>query len=189
MSDARERVEVRSTGDLWAWLGAKHTRDEGVWLVTWKAARPDRYVPRDAVLDALIAYGWIDGRRMKLDEERTMQLISPRRQEAWAKSYRERVERLRAEGRMRPPGEAVVERATRAGTWEANTDVDALTVPDDLDTALRQRAARTWWDASAPSYRRNVLRWIAGAKRAPTRAKRVETVADHAARGKKVPQY
>ena len=62
--DKFERVEVESSGDLWEWLDRYHDRRESVWLVTWKAARRDRYVSRDEVLDALTAYGWIDGRRL-----------------------------------------------------------------------------------------------------------------------------
>ncbi len=90
-----ERVEIKSEDDLWQWLQQYHGNSESVWLVTWKAAHPDRYVSRDTVLDALIAHGWIDGRRLKLDDTRTMQLISPRKQQVWAQTYKDRAERLR----------------------------------------------------------------------------------------------
>ena len=78
-------VEVASEAALWDWLSDNHD-GEGAWLVTWKAAHPDRYVGREAVLDALIAHGWIDGRRKKLDADRTVQWIAPRQQQAWARS-------------------------------------------------------------------------------------------------------
>ena len=184
-----ERVEVASVAALWSWLDAYHDQGDSVLLVTWKAKRRDRYVSREDVLDALLAHGWIDGRRYALDDDRTMQLISPRKQQLWAASYRERAERLVAEGRMRPPGLAAIERAKAAGTWEARGDVDRLEEPADLRAALDRCQASAWWDDAAPSYRRNVLRWIAGAKREATRAKRIDTVATHAARGEKVPNY
>ncbi len=184
-----ERVEVASVAELWNWLDAHHDQGDSVLLVTWKAKRRDRYVSRDDVLDALIAHGWIDGRRFALDDDRTMQLVSPRKQQLWAASYRDRAERLIAEGRMRPPGLAAVEAAKAAGTWHARRDVDRLEEPLDLRAALDQRKASAWWDEAAPSYRRNVLRWIAGAKREPTRAKRIDIVAAHAACGEKVPNY
>lgn len=44
-------------------------------------------------------------------------------------------------------------------------------------------------DALPPSHRRDVLRWIASARTASTRAKRVATVADLARHGKRVPQF
>jgi len=184
-----DRLEVTAAQDLWDWLATYHGRADGVLLVTWKAAHRDRYVGRDEVLDAVIAHGWIDGRRYALDDDRTMQLISPRRHHAWAKSYRDRAERLRTEGRMHPSGEAAIAAAITANTWLGSEAVDALIVPDDLRAALETRSATPWFDAAAPSYRRNVLRWITGAKTEPTRAKRIAVVADHAARGEKVPNY
>lgn len=184
-----ERVEVTSSDALWRWLESNHGRAESVWLVTHKAADRSRYVSREEVLDALIAYGWVDGRRMKLDEQRTMQLISPRRQQAWARTYQERAARLESEGRMRAPGQAAIERAKSSGAWDSMAAVDELVMPRDLEEALRDRHAAVWWGAAAPSYRRNVLRWIETARRPETRARRVLVVADHAARGERVPNY
>jgi len=118
-----------------------------------------------------------------------MQLVSPRRQQGWAKSYRDRAARLIGEGRMQPPGQAAIDASKAAGLWEALPEVDALADPADLTAALAERGAQDWWAGAAPSYRRNVLRWIAGAKRPPTRFKRIEAVAAHAAQGEKVPNY
>jgi uncharacterized protein YdeI (YjbR/CyaY-like superfamily) len=89
---------------------------------------------------------------------------------------------------MRPPGEAAVAAAMRAGLWEADAAVDALVVPGALAEALALQGARAAFDAAAPSYRRNVLRWIARAKTAPTRDKRIAAVAEAAAERRRVPQ-
>ena len=93
-----------------------------------------------------------------------MQLISPRQQQAWAASYQQRAARLEAEGRMQPSGRAILERAGAAGTVDAMSDVDALVVPQDLQDRLTARSADAWWTQAAPSYRRNILRWIVSAK-------------------------
>jgi uncharacterized protein YdeI (YjbR/CyaY-like superfamily) len=187
--DRFERVEIASEQALWDWLSLHHARPDSVWLVTWKAAHPDRYISREAVLDALIAHGWIDGRRMKLDDARTMQLISPRRQQAWAQSYKTRAARLEAKGRMHPAGRAAVVKGQQSGRWHDSDPIDALIDPEDLTEALKTRGATTWWGAAAPSYRRNVLRWIAAARREATRRARIRAVAAAAAKGEKVPQY
>ncbi|MEO0861662.1 MAG: YdeI/OmpD-associated family protein [Pseudomonadota bacterium] len=186
--DTMDQLEIASVGDLWDWLAAHHGRTDGVLLITWKAADRARYVSRDAVLDALIAHGWIDGRRYAVVGDRTMQLISPRRHNRWAKSYRDRAARLIAEGRMHPAGQAAIAAAKAEGMWESLSDVDALIPPDDLLDAFNSDG-RAWFTGAAPSYRRNVLRWIATAKTAPTRAKRIGVIAAHAAQGRKVPNY
>lgn len=187
--DTFARLEITSEAALLAWLSAHHGQELPVWLVTYKAAAQDKYVSRDQVLDALLAYGWVDGRRKVLDTARTMQLIAPRRTDDWTETYRARAARLIAAGKMQPPGAAAIARAKRSGGWAANPDVDALQIPSDLRQALDARPnAAAVFDAAAPSYRRNVLRWIAKARTAPTRAKRLTAVAEHAARGEKVPQ-
>lgn len=184
-----DRLEIETAGALWDWLGQNHTRDAGLWLVTFKAADRARYVGREAVLDALIAHGWIDGRRMVLDDARTMQWVSPRRHQVWAQTYKDRAARLEAEGRMHPAGRAAIQAAQAAGQWPVSDPIDALIVPDDLRATLELAGGSVWFDAAAPSYRRNVLRWLSLAKGADTRARRAGVIADHAARGLKVPQY
>ena len=172
-----------------------HGQEGSVWLVTWLKRHGAPYLSRDAVLDALIAWGWIDGIMRAHGyrgqdgpgEGRTLQLISPRRHQRWTATYRARAERLVAEGRMAAPGLAAIKAAQAAGTWEADPEVDALEVPEDLATALG--TASDTFNAFPPSHRRNVLRWIAGAKTAPTRAKRIGTVVDLARQGKRVPQF
>ncbi len=183
------RVTIERPGDLWEWLEQNHARDQGVLLVTFKKHDTERYVDRDEVLDALVAYGWVDGRRYRLDDDRTMQLVSPRRQQRWAATYLQRFDQLEADGRMRPAGRAALERAREAGLADDHAHVDRLETPDDLAEVLAQRGGAEWWQGAAPSYRRNVLRWVASAKRPATRASRIGTIVEHAARGEKVPNY
>jgi uncharacterized protein YdeI (YjbR/CyaY-like superfamily) len=184
-----EQLEVTSIAQLRDWLAANHDRTEGVWLVTWMKAVSDRYVDRWDVLDELLCFGWIDGLRRKGDGGRTLQLITPRRQQAWAQSYKDRVARLEAEGRMAEPGRAAIARAQAAGLWDATQAVDALLVPEDLRAALQAAGGAAWFDAAAPSYRRNLLRWIAAAKAPATRARRLARVAEACAAGCRLPNF
>ncbi|MEO1676644.1 MAG: YdeI/OmpD-associated family protein [Pseudomonadota bacterium] len=187
--DGLARVEIASDAELWTWLSDHHRQGESVWLVTWKAHAAEKHVGREAVLDALIAHGWIDGRRMKLDADRTMQLIAPRKQQAWAQSYKDRAARLIEEGRMQAAGLASVEAGKASGLWDFYADVDTLIVPEDLQAALDARPpAAGAFAEMAPSVRRNVLRWIKNAKTEGTRAKRIAETATLAQRGEKVPQ-
>lgn len=188
-TDRFAQLEVTSLAQLRDWLAANHGRDEGVWLVTWLKAVPDKYVDRWDVLDVLLCFGWIDGIRRKLDATRTMQLITPRRQQAWAQSYKDRVARLEAAGRMAEPGRVAIARSQAAGLWDATQAVDALLVPDDLRMVLRDAGGEAWFDAAAPSYRRNVLRWIAAARAPATRAGRLNRVAVASATGTRLPNF
>ena len=66
-------------------------------------------------------------------------------------------------------------------------DVDALIVPADLRTALDDSpTAAEWFDSAAPSYRRNLLRWVALAKTEPTRTRRIDRIVDTAGRRERI---
>ena len=69
------QIVISSENELWEWLDENHSSEQSFLLVTWKKTNTKKYISRDAVLDALLAYGWIDGRRYALDKDRTMQLI------------------------------------------------------------------------------------------------------------------
>ena len=184
-----EQVEVASAEALGAWLAAHHAQQESVWLVRWLKHAGPLSVPIDAILDELLCWGWVDGLARTLDADRTLRLASPRRHQRWTRTYKERAARLIEAGQMMPPGLAAIEEARRTGGWDALDHVDDLVEPPDLAAALDAlTAARAWWDVSAPSYRRNVLRWLALAKTPATRDKRVSLTVQFAAEGQKVPQ-
>ena len=88
------RVEVDSVAALRRWFETNHAQTESIWLVTYKKRVPEKYVSVQEVLDEALCFGWMDGRRKKLDEERTMQLLSPRKAQHWARSYKLRAEKL-----------------------------------------------------------------------------------------------
>ena len=75
-----EQVEVACLDALRAWLADNHQREESVWLIRYKKSVPAKFIDRLDLLDELLCYGWIDGVARKLDDQRTMQLISPRKQ-------------------------------------------------------------------------------------------------------------
>ena len=186
-TDRFEPVELDSEQALWDWLEANHQRAEGVWFITYKKSAGDKYLSTDQLLDAGLAYGWVDGIRRKLDDQRTMQLYSPRATRAWTLSYKERAERLIREGRMQPAGLAKVSEGKASGLWDYWNDVDQLIQPEDLKAGLTQVGGQTAWEEAGKAYRRNLLRWIKLAKTAPTRDKRIETVVQAIQSGKKLP--
>ena len=188
-NDRFEHVEIAVLDDLHAWLAQHHANSESVWLVRWKKDTPDKYVSRLDVLDELICWGWIDGIARKLNATRTMQLISPRKQQAWAQSYKVRAARLEASCRMQEPGRAAIVRSKSLGYWDASSDIDKLIIPDDLRAKLTSNPdADQYFRSTAPSYRRNVLRWLAAAKRPETRNGRLAMIVTASAEREKLPQ-
>lgn len=122
--DTLPHLQITSPQDLHNWLLENHGQEEGVWLVTFKKSVPDKYVDRWDVLDELLCFGWINGRRMKLDEGHTQQLTTPRRVEHWSGTYKERPARLRARSPQAAQWNRECQTRKRKGTWELTSLCD-----------------------------------------------------------------
>jgi uncharacterized protein YdeI (YjbR/CyaY-like superfamily) len=166
-----------------AWLAAHHAQTGSVWLVIPRKGQGA--LTLDDAVDEALCFGWVDSRPRKLDATRSLLLMSPRRAgSAWSGVNKARVARLRAEGRMAPPGEAAIARAEADGSWTRLDGASARTEPPDLAAALDAApGARAAWAGFPPSHRRANLEWVAQAKRPATRAARIAEIAARAAEG------
>lgn len=189
--DRFARIEIESRAQLRAWLTANHGQADSVWLVIWKKASGDRHVPYGDIVDEVLCFGWIDSLPRKLDAERSMLLISPRKRgSAWSAVNKAKVERLAAADLIHPAGQAVIDAAMADGSWTRLDAVDALLVPPDLEAALAARpGAAENFARFPPSARRGILEWIVQAKRPETRDKRVTETADLARRNIRANQF
>jgi uncharacterized protein YdeI (YjbR/CyaY-like superfamily) len=185
------RVQIESREEWRAWLDANHESAESVWLVTFKKASGKPYVSYDAVVEEAICFGWIDSLRRRLDDERSMLMLSPRKLgSAWSKVNKERVERMNAAGKMHPAGLRKIEQSKTDGSWIFLDDVEALIIPDDLAVALAEyENAEENFAAFPRSVKRGILEWIKQAKRAGTRSKRVRETAELASKNIRANQY
>lgn len=174
-----ERLQVTDIGELRSWLAANHTRTDSIWLVTFKKHVPDRYVSRGEVIDEILCWGWIDSLARKIDDDRTMLLISPRKEKsAWSKVNKDKIARLEADDRIQPPGRAKIKAAKANDMWHFLDDVDALIKPDDLIAAFGTvPGSADNFDNFPASSRRGILEWIKQAKQNKTRKRRIDMTA------------
>jgi uncharacterized protein YdeI (YjbR/CyaY-like superfamily) len=183
--DDAERLDFTTAAAWQSWLAEHYTRKQGVWLVQYKSRTGKPAIPYEDAIRVALCFGWIDSTYRSVDEERGMLWWSPRRKgSVWARSNKERVEQLEAEGRMTDAGRAVIAAAKADGSWSILESVEALSVPADLAASLAARpGADESWEAMVASARRPYLLWIATAKRPETRARRVLETADRVALG------
>ena len=170
-----------------AWLTANHDTARGVWVASWrKASGRDRVLYEELVEEAL-CFGWIDSTVNILDDERGLQLMTPRKPKSgWTRLNRDRFAALEAEGRMTDAGRRTAEVAKANGWWTIYDRVEDLREPDELATALDAAPrARREWDAFPPSARKMMLWWVISAARPETRARRISAIVEAAERGRR----
>jgi len=155
-----ETLDVRTREDWREWLNAHHATEAEIWLVSHKKASGVASLPyADAVKEALCV-GWIDGIRKGLDETRTAQRFTPRRDgSSYSQTNKERLARLLTEDRVL---ESVRE------TLGPEDDPESYVLPADIVAALR--ASPEAWDffqACPAPYQRIRVAYIETGRRSP----------------------
>jgi len=184
--DEAERVEPASAKEWGDWLAAHHTQPTGVWLVSPRRDADKAFSYEESVLEAL-RYGWVDSTQKPVDADHSMMWFAPRRAGSiWTRINKGRVTRLEEAGLMEAAGAAAIAAAKESGMWTLMDAVEDLIVPDDLAAAFDAHpGSREHWETFSPSSQKQMLAWIVMAKKAETRAARVETTAAKAAVGEK----
>ncbi len=176
--DGGPALLVVSDAAAWrAWLDAHESDSDGVRLVLAKknVTEPTSLTYAEA-LDEALCSGWIDGRRNSRDEATFLHLFTPRRARSiWSLRNVGIIERLVAEGRMRPRGRMEVERAQADGRWEgAYAGQAGAAVPADLEAALAASpAASCRFAALRAAERYSVLHPVLSAPSDAARAARI----------------
>ena len=149
--------------------------DDGVRLQLRKKSSSAPGITWQDAVDVALCYGWIDGQAGRFDDDYTLQAFTPRRKNSpWSQINQGHVERLIAEGRMRPGGLAEVERAKADGRWDAAYRQKDAAPPADLQAALdaSPAAAAKWATLTKQNTFAVIFRTI-NVKRPETRARKI----------------
>lgn len=185
MADITETFFAPDLAAWRGWLERHHADKREIWLVLLKVHVDEPSVTYAEAVEEALCFGWIDGQLKRIDDRSHAVRFSPRKPgSVWARSNVARVEKLLAEGRMRPEGLALVDEAKRRGTWDDAVSGRYDATPADLQAALdADPVAAERWRTWAASHRIQYVYWVLDAKRPETRARRVAEVARRAAAG------
>jgi uncharacterized protein YdeI (YjbR/CyaY-like superfamily) len=195
-------VYFSSPEEFRSWLEEHHETETEVWVGYWKKATGKPSLTWSQAVDQALCFGWIDGVLRRVDDERHVQRFTPRKPTSnWSAINIAKVEQLRAEGLMRPAGEAAFARrrdaseAVTSAQREAESGIYSYEQRDkaalDPQQEERFRANAAAWEnfmAMPPSYRKMALWWVVSAKRPETRERRLGTLIEDSAAGRRLAQ-
>jgi uncharacterized protein YdeI (YjbR/CyaY-like superfamily) len=187
---ADEPIFFASPAAWRAWLEANHAAAPELLVGFHKRATGLPSLTWPESVDQALCFGWIDGVRRSHGADAYTIRFTPRRPGShWSAVNVAKVAQLTAQGRMRPAGLAAFQARREDRTAKAAHERvrDAELEPPE-DAAFRaDPVAWQWFSTQAPSYRRTALHWVVSAKRAPTRARRLETLIACSRAGRRVP--
>ena len=177
-----------SPAEFRAWLDANGKTADSVWVGYYKKSRGKLSISHADAIDEALCYGWIDSIRKGVDDERYANRFTPRRPGSnWSQINIDRVGELAAQGRMLPPGLRAFEQRGKARATVSSADVRHQRFDEASEQRFRaNEAAWAFFQAQPPGYRRTVIHWVTSAKREETRLKRLETLIEDSANGRRI---
>jgi uncharacterized protein YdeI (YjbR/CyaY-like superfamily) len=185
-------IYFASPEEFRAWLEENHATEREVFVGYHKKATGIPSMVWSEAVDEALCYGWIDGIVRRVDDQRHVQRFTPRKPSStWSAINIAKVAKLRAEGRMRPAGEAAFARRSedKSAIYSYEQRENAKL---EAEQEARFRANAPAWEffqSRPPWYRKVALYWVVSAKRAETRERRLgQLIADSAA-GRELKQF
>lgn len=173
------------------WLKQHHLSKPSVWLVLYAKSSGKPSLTWSEAVDVALCFGWIDSKKIKIDQETSHQFFSKRKPKStWSKINKKKVEQLIADGLMTKAGHESIETAKQNGSWTILDEVEELIIPKDLEKAFRKhKGAKSYFLGLSRSAKKMMLQWLVLAKRPDTRQKRTDEIAVLAGQGMKPKQF
>jgi uncharacterized protein YdeI (YjbR/CyaY-like superfamily) len=178
----------RTPAELRKWFRANHAKATELWVGFYKKDTGKPTITWPEAVDEALCVGWIDGIRKTLGAEGYTNRFTPRRKGSiWSAVNIARVKVLTDEKRMRPEGlkAFAARRENKSGIYSYEQRRDRLEEPY-AGLLAKNKAAREFFDAQPPGYRKIMGWYIVSAKKEETRLERLKKLIDASAKGKRL---
>lgn len=180
----------RTQEEFGAWLERNYHSADELWVGFYKKSSGRKSITWPEAVDEALRFGWIDGVRKRIDDERYTNRFTPRRPTSnWSLRNIDRVRELTELGLMHPAGlKAFAERADeRSALYSYEQRRAATLAPDHEREFKRNRKAWVFFESCPPSYRKSATHWVMSAKREETQRRRLSQLIEDSATGRRVP--
>jgi uncharacterized protein YdeI (YjbR/CyaY-like superfamily) len=171
------------------WLSRNHESCPELWVGFYKKGTGRASITWPESVDQALCFGWIDGIRKTIDEDRYVIRFTPRRAGSiWSAVNVKKVAELRKAGLMQPPGlKAFGGKIAARSAIYAYEQRTTATLGREYETLFREQPkAWEFFVSQPPGYRRLCAFWVTSAKQEATRLRRLKTLIADSARGRRV---
>jgi uncharacterized protein YdeI (YjbR/CyaY-like superfamily) len=178
----------RAPADFETWLEKNHATAIELWVGFYKKDSGKPSITWPESVDQALCFGWIDGVRKRVDAISYQIRFTPRRRgSVWSAINIKRAQELVRQNQMRPAGaRAFAARIeNKSGIYSYEQRSSELNEP--YATVLKEnKAAWSFFEKQAPSYRKMIGWWIVSAKKEETRTARLAKLISQSADGKRL---
>ena len=167
-----------SSREEWrAWLQQNHADASEIWLVYFKKHTGKPTVGYAESVEEALCFGWVDGLKKRIDEDRYAHRFSPRKAKSkWTPLNIQRARKMIEAGKMTEAGLVSFKQRLEYDKkfLQARTQ-EELELPAEMEAAIKlNKPAWNNFKQLAPGYRKQYVGWLVSAKKPATRARRLE---------------
>ena len=170
------------------WLQKHHAVEKQLWVGFHRKGTGTPSLTWQESVDEALCFGWIDGIRKRIDEDRYTIRFTPRKPTSnWSAINIARVKALTKQGLMRPAGLATYAKRDekRSAIYSYENRPKALAPRYEKELRRNARAA-AFFDALPPAFRKLMAYWVMSAKKEETRQSRLAKLIAASAAGKRL---
>lgn len=180
---AENRAEWRT------WLENNHEIAKNIWLIYYKKHTKKPSVPYNDAVEEALCFGWIDSTVRKLDDERYMQIFTPRnKKSSWSELNLKRMDKMLKEDKVAPKGMEIYNLTKHRISESISYDNEIYQMSEMFRKMLYEnKEAAKFYESLAPSHKRTYNLWINSAKKEETKTSRIEKTIQRLLENKKNP--
>jgi len=178
-----------SPTDFRAWLHKHHAKETELWVGFYKKHTGIKSITWPESVDQALCYGWIDGKRMSIDDQSYKIRFTPRKSSShWSDVNIKRMVALSSQKLVNPSGLAAFDQRTEGNSRRAAYEQKSVV----LDVAFENKikASNTAWryfENLSPSIKKQYIHWVMSAKQEATKLRRLEVIIESSSAGELIP--
>lgn len=172
------------------WLEKHHQTEKVLWVGYYKKHTKIPSLTWPESVDQALCFGWIDGLRHSVDDERYRIRFTPRKSTSnWSDVNVKRYAELLKDGLILPAGKAAYARKKKekSGVYSFEQDLKKLLFPPEYEAIIKkEKVAWAFFQTLPPSVRKPSIWWVVSAKQEATRQRRLAELIRCSIEGKRI---
>jgi uncharacterized protein YdeI (YjbR/CyaY-like superfamily) len=178
-----------SAAEFRAWLEKNHERATELEVGFYKKHTKRATMTWSQSVDVALCFGWIDGIRRRIDDDRYQIRFTPRRSGSiWSAVNIQKMAELEQAGSMTDAGRQAFDKKTVARSKVYSYERENASLAPDYEREIeKNKQAMVFWRELSKSRKRATSHWVMSAKKEETRQRRLKILIESAEQGQVIP--
>ncbi len=170
------------------WLEKYHNKADEIFVGFYKVHTKKKSITYSQALDEALCFGWIDGIRKSIDDERYQIRFTPRRKTSkWSNVNIKKAKELIKLGKMNPAGLKEFKNRKKYKTVKYSYEKRIEKLSPVYEKKFKSnKNAWEFFQNQAPYYKRIVSFWVMNAKKEETQQRRLNVVIEDCVKQQKI---